>query len=89
MSSFLNILKEKLGHHNPEDVNKQIFTIYLYIQIEELIIDNLITTDKLTEDHKNSIESYSTLYHLSLNNIGLISLDNFPLLKELQIVSIP
>ena len=90
MSSLLNIIKEKLGEHNPEEVTKKIFisSTYIYIQIEELILDNLITTDKLTEDHKNSIENYSTLYRLSLNNIGLTSLENFPKLKELQIVSL-
>lgn len=42
--------------------------------------------DKLTEDIQNILEKYSQLIHLSLNNIGLISLENFPKLKELQIV---
>ena len=44
--------------------------------------------EKFTEDHKNTLESYSSLIHLTLNNIGLTSLDNFPNLKEAQIVRI-
>ncbi len=42
--------------------------------------------DKFTKDHQITIQSYSSLYHLSLNNIGITSLQNFPNLKELQIV---
>ena len=89
MSSFLILLKEKLGEHNPEEVNtKKYLFLYLYnIQIEELILDNIINADKLSEEHQKTIEIYSSLYHLSLNNIGLISLDNFPKIKDLQIVS--
>ena len=33
-----------------------------------------------------ALEKYTSLYHLSLNNIGLTSLKNFPKLKELKIV---
>ena len=42
--------------------------------------------ENFTEDHKKTLESYSSLIHLTLNDIGLISLDNFPNLKEAQIV---
>ena len=34
-----------------------------------------------------TLEKYSSLYHLSLNNTGLKSLNNFPKLKNLEIVS--
>ena len=40
----------------------------------------------MTEEQQNTLENYSSLYHLSLNKIGLVSLENFPKLKELQIV---
>ena len=91
MSSFFTLLKEKLGDHDPKEVNtKKYLFIYLYlynIQIEELILDNIINTDKFTNEHQKTIEIYTSLYHLSLNDIGLISLENFPKIKDLQIVS--
>ena len=40
-----------------------------------------------TEDHKISLELYPSLIYLSLINIGLESLENFPNLKLLEIVS--
>jgi hypothetical protein len=41
----------------------------------------------LTEDHKKTLEKYTSLIHLTLNFVGLTSLENFPSLKEAQIVS--
>ena len=73
--SFEKDLKEKLGEHKPED-------------IQELILDTVFKFDELTEDHKNALEKYTALIHLSMNGVGLTSLKNFPLLKELQIVRI-
>ena len=70
--SFENEIKEKLGDHNPEEVIK----------------DRIFTSDKLTEDHKKTLEKYTSLIHLTLNAIGLESLENFPNLKKTQIVSI-
>ena len=57
-------------------------------QIEELILDNLFKIKVFTEDHKLSLEFYPSLIYLSLVNIGLISLENFPNLKSLEIVRI-
>ena len=73
--SFEKSLQEKLGNHNPAE-------------IQELILDTVFKFEKFTEDHKTSLEKYTSLIHLSMNGIGLTSLENFPLLKELQIVSI-
>ena len=73
--SFEKDLQEKLGEHKPED-------------IQELILDTVFKFDELTEDHKNALEKYTALIHLSMNGVGLTSLKNFPLLKELQIVRI-
>ena len=39
-----------------------------------------------TEDYKLTFESYPSLIYLSLINIGLESLKNFPYLKFLEIV---
>ena len=52
-----------------------------------MILDELLKTDKLTEDHKSTLEKYSSLIHLTLNKVGLTSLENFPNLKRAQIVS--
>lgn len=41
----------------------------------------------MTEDHKTALEKYSSLIRLSLNKVGLTSLENFPLLNKLRIVS--
>ena len=43
----------------------------------------------MTEDHKNTLEKYTSLIHLTLNLVGLESLENFPKLEEAQIVSKP
>ncbi len=72
--SFEKTLQEKLGNHNPSE-------------IQELILDTVFKFEKFTEDHKAALEKYTSLIHLSMNGIGLTSLQNFPLLKELQIVS--
>ena len=72
--SFEKTLQEKLGNHNPEE-------------IQELILDTVFKFDKFTEDHKLALQKYTSLIHLSMNGIGLTSLENFPELKELQIVS--
>ena len=71
--SFEKTLQEKLGNHNPAE-------------IQELILDTVFKFEKFTEDHKAALEKYTSLIHLSMNGIGLTSLQNFPLLKELQIV---
>ena len=71
--SFETSLQEKLGEHKPDE-------------IQELILDTVFKFDKFTEEHKTVLEKYKALIHLSLNGVGLTSLQNFPLLKELQIV---
>ena len=49
-------------------------------------MDNLFKVKTFTQDYKLSLESYPSLIYLSLINIGLVSLDNFPNLKFLEIV---
>ena len=87
--SFEAFIVKKLGPHNVEEVikNKKNKTNIL-IQIQELILDKIFATTKLSEDHKNTLEKYTSLIHLTLNSVGLQSLENFPHLEEAQIVRI-
>ena len=71
---FEKTLQIKLGNHIPEE-------------IQELILDSLFIIDRFTDEHKFALQKYTILLHLTMNNIGLTSLENFPELKELQIVS--
>lgn len=48
----------------------------------------MIQTQKLSDDDKNMLEKYKSLKRLTMNDVGLTSLENFPELKELQIVRI-
>ena len=73
--SFEKSLQEKLGEHKPEE-------------IQELILDSVFKFDQFTEEQRDVLQKYAALIHLSLNGVGLNSLKNFPLLKELQIVRI-
>ena len=86
--SFAQNLQDKLGSHKTGEVFLKIILIFLInnLQIQELILDQLFTIEKFTEDHKKTLENYSALIHLTLNNVGLTSLDNFPNLKKAQIV---
>lgn len=72
--SFYNFLQDKLGQHDPE-------------KVEEIILDDLVKIESLSEDHKTSLEKYKILKHFSANNINLKSLKNFPHLPSLEIVS--
>lgn len=73
---FLSAIKEKLGEHNVEEV-------------DQLILDGLFTNiKKFTLDHKESLEKYVDIKHLSLNGFGLSSLENFPRLPKLKILEL-
>ena len=51
-----------------------------------MLLDDLLKTDKLTEDHKTALEEYTSLIHLTMNTCGLTSLSNFPKLDTITIV---
>merc|ERR1711976_516799 len=73
---FQNSLQDKLGEHEPTEV-------------DELILDDLYTNiNEFTPEHKKTLEMYDNLLHLSLNNFGLRSLKNFPSIKELRVLEI-
>ena len=76
MSSFLKKLQESLGKHSPKG-------------IDELVLDYYWKNKKsITKDEKSGLEQYKNLVHLSLSNIGLKSLENFPCIKDLYYLSI-
>jgi hypothetical protein len=76
MSSFLKKLQNSLGKHSPKE-------------IDELVLDYFWANKKsLTKDEKSCLEQYKNLVHLSLSNIGLKSLENFPCIKDLYYLSI-
>ena len=76
MNSFKALLQIHFGKHTPKE-------------IEELVLDNFWKNkDHLTKDEKTAIEEYKNLIHLSLNNIGFKSLENFPAIKGLYYLSI-
>ena len=76
MSKFYDELQGVLGKHEPKE-------------IEELNLDGFnekVESFKLY--HKEGLELYNNLIHLSLNNIGLENLSNFPEIKCLMILSL-
>ena len=76
MSNFKAILQISFGKHIPNEY-------------DELVLDDFWKNkDTLTNDEKAGIEEYKNLVHLSLNNIGLKSLENFPAIKGLYYLSI-
>lgn len=73
---FTIFLQDKLGVHSPTE-------------IEELILDSLFQElPRFSLDQKKCLEQYTSLMHLSLNNLGLIKLDNFPYLSGLQVLEL-
>ena len=69
-------LQEIFGKHEPRE-------------IEELVFDNYwVDKASFTEEEKKTLEKYVNLIHLSLNNIGLKSLENLPCIKGLYYLSL-
>ena len=76
MSKFSNELQNLLDKHEPKE-------------IEELNLDKFSENIKSLEPyHKEGLELYSNLIHLSLNELGLENLSNFPEIKCLMILSL-
>lgn len=76
MTTFKKRLLKQFGEHNPKE-------------IEELNLDNFWTNkSSFTPEEKKGMEEYTNLIHLSLNNLGLKSLNNFPVIKNLYYLSI-
>ena len=76
MSKFSGELQKLLGEHQPKE-------------IEELCLDEFTQDIKSFQFyHKEGLELYNNLIHLSLNNIGLENISNFPEIKCLMILSL-
>ena len=76
MPKFGNELQTLLGKHEPKE-------------IEELNLDKFTDNLKSLElYHKEGLELYNNLIHLSLNELGLENLSNFPEIKCLMILSL-
>ena len=76
MSKFSEDLQKLLGKHQPKEV-------------EELNLDEFDNNIKsFDNNYKEGLELYNNLIHLSLNNIGLENLSNFPEIKCLMILSL-
>ena len=73
-------LEEKLRARYKDELNS-------VDDVEELILDELLTIEKLTEKDKIFLERFKSLAFLSLNLLGLNSLDNLPNIPTLEIVS--
>lgn len=55
--------------------------------IEELILDKLAVIPKLSEKDKKFLEKFRKLNHLSMNIMGLVTLQNFPNIPMITTVS--
>ena len=56
--------------------------------VEELNLDDLAQIDKIIPTDKQFLERFRSLTHLSLNGLGLSSLENFPQYQTLMFVCI-
>ena len=76
MNKFEKYLQETFGAHETKE-------------IEELVFDNnWKEKNSFSEEEKKALEKYVNLIHLSLNNIGLKSLENLPHIKNLYCLSL-
>merc|ERR1712004_615186 len=76
MGEFLKEIKERLGEHDPS-------------QIDELVLDELFNNiNEFTNDHRDTLQLYKNLLHLSLNGLGLRNLNNFPKIETLEVLEI-
>lgn len=75
ITPFKSFITQKIGEHKP-------------IEIEELILDSLFKIKSFNCEQKEYLEQYTNLLHLSLNDIGLETLDNFPKINTLQVLEL-
>ena len=52
--------------------------------VEELILDGLMTLDKIPPSDKQYIERFKSLSSLTMNFLGLSSVENLPVIPTLQ-----
>ncbi len=54
--------------------------------VEELILDELATIDKVSETDKEYLERFKSLSMLSMNYLGLTSVENMPQIPTVTVV---
>jgi hypothetical protein len=50
------------------------------------VLDKTCKIEKISEEEKEQLEKFTSLKRLTMNEVGLTSLENFPKLEELKIV---
>ena len=55
--------------------------------VEELVLDEITKIDKLSTDDRKFLERFKSLSILSMNYLGLTSLENMPVIPTLTSVS--
>jgi hypothetical protein len=55
--------------------------------VEELILDGLMSIDKISTDDKSFLERFTQLEFLSMNFLGLKTIENLPAIATLKKVS--
>ena len=56
--------------------------------VEELSLDEIASVDKISEEDKKFLERFKSLTSLSMNFLGLTSVENMPIIPTLKYVSI-
>lgn len=74
-------LEEKLREKYGEGID-------IVDDVEELILDGLIKINELTQKDKAFLEKFAILGSLSMNLMGLTSLNNFPNIPTLNYVPV-
>ena len=74
-------MEAKLKEKHKEELDK-------VDDIEELILDGITTLEKISESDKKYLERFSNLSLLSMNLLGLTSVENMPIIPSIHTVSL-
>ena len=55
--------------------------------VSELILDELVKIDKISDSDKKFLERFKSLSFISLNHLGLTTVQNMPMIPTLKMVS--
>jgi len=72
-------LEEKLKARYKEDLNE-------VDDVSELILDELVKIDKISDSDKKFLERFKSLSSISLNLLGLSTVQNLPWIPTLKMV---
>lgn len=54
--------------------------------VQELILDDLVKIDKISDTDKKFLEKFKNLVHISFNLLGLTSVQNLPAIPTVEFV---